>query len=220
MPGGFSIAGDAIGAGVGAYETIEGMSLLKHLESQPMPEESVSPELQNSYNLASQYAGKGYTAEEKGSFQAQESRAATTQYNQAAQEGGINLANTLRGQINEGELMSFDKFAAQDAEIRRQSITNLGTAADKIQEQKNRIQDERVQHRNQLEQAYGGAIQAGLGNIMKSFSIGGAGGSLTDYSGGGASESTGPGSPSQPAGNSYQNIQNNQNGGGTPISGS
>ena len=193
MAGGSFLAGDVVGTGIGLYQTFEGLDLLKKLEQQPVPEESISPELQNAYNKVNEYAGKGYTPEETAVFQTQTNRAANTAYNKGVALGGNSLGNVLQGTINTDELMSYDQFAAQSADIRRKSITDLASEADKIQEQKNRIQDQRLNHRMQLEQAYGGVVKSGLENIMKNFGVGGATGSLYDYAGGKKQQDDGTG---------------------------
>lgn len=168
----FSIAGDAVGAGIGLYEYLSSKKQLNELESQPLPLEQVSPELQNAYSLAASMSGEGFTPEEKAAFQAETNRASNTNYSKAVSLSGGNLANEIRGVINSDDILSYDKFAAKDAELHRQNIANLETEADKIQNQKNAIQDERLQYRYKMEEALGQANKAGLENIAKSLSLG------------------------------------------------
>src|ERR1700748_95310 len=140
MPGGTFLAGDLIGAGLGAAESIYSISQLN--KQPPPPEESISPELQNAYNISLQQSGQGYTPVEKTAFQAQENQASNTQYERAVQSGGATIGNSIQGAINGNEMMSYDKFAADDARIKEMHMGQLMTESDKIQEQKNRISDQ------------------------------------------------------------------------------
>jgi hypothetical protein len=175
MPGagdisGFNIAGDAVGGVIGLAEYIKTNQQLNQLESQPVPYATVSPELQKSYNMADEMSKQGYTNQEKAANQNNINRATNTQFSRAQSMGG---GAAVQGALNADEIMSYDKFAAQDAELHRQNIAYLGTEADKIQEQKNKINDQQYGHRMMLEQTLGGANKAALENIMKSFTFGG-----------------------------------------------
>jgi len=170
---GVDIAGDLVSGGISLYEYLNTKSQLNTLDAQPMPEEKLSPELKNAYGLAQNMASEGYTPEEKAAFQANQNRASNTNYQKAVSLGGNQLGNVLQGTINADVVGSYDQFAAKDAELHRQNITNLETEADKIQDQKNKIQDERIAHRNLLETTLGNSNKTALEGIMKSFALGG-----------------------------------------------
>lgn len=174
MPGIDSLAGDVVSGGINLYEYLHTQKQLKDLEKQPQPEESISPELQNAYSQSLDLSKGGYTAAEKTAFQGNQNRASNTNYVRATRLGGLNLANSIQGSINSDDVQNYDKFAAQDAELHRQNIANLEGQADKIQTQKNAIQDERIKHRYDLETALGNSNKANLEGIMKSFSLGGS----------------------------------------------
>lgn len=196
IPGisGFNIAGDVLETGLGLYQFIDSQNKLKNLENTPFPEESVSPELQNAFNQAQQMSAEGYTPAEKASYQGQVNRASATNYAKASEMGGGQLGNSIEGAIAGDQLLSYDQFAAKDADLHRQNIANFEQQADKIQTQKNAIQDERIQHRYLLEEALGNANKAGLENIMKGLTIGGVGQKIGATSPGG--QNTGGGGPS------------------------
>ena len=211
MPGGTFLAGDLIGAGIGGIESIYALNQLK--KQPPPPEESISPELQDAYNKTLQESNEGYTAPEKAAFQAEQNQAANTQYERAAQSGA-GIGNAVKGAINANEVMSYDKFAADDARLKDSHMANLLSESDKIQEQKNRISDQREKLWEEHQQALGQTLNAGLTSIMKSFGVGGTTGSLfgqgEDSSAApqtsGSNNSPGPGGTT-PAANSWRNPQ-------------
>lgn len=169
--GGLNIVG-AIG---GTIEAIEGQKGLDQLKNIPFPEPTVAPELQAAYGQAQDLAKGGYTAGERGAFNQNLAQgAATNQYN----AGASGLGSVAQAGINAENLDAYDKFAAKDADLHRQNIAYAGDLAGKLQEQKNLITAAQEKRRYAQEEAYGGALQAGLGNIMKSFNAGGIGSTL------------------------------------------
>ncbi len=171
MPG-FDPLSIGLGAGVGAiqtglgiYEAYQGSKALKNLQGQPMPEYSMSPELQSYYNTTAQRSNFGFDPSEKAAFNQNIAQQQNTGFQQGIQQSGGNLAQALSAGFGAQNLGAQNQFAGQDAQLHRQNIGDWGAAAGQLQGQQNLINQQKIQRRTQLEQAYGGALNAGLTNI-------------------------------------------------------
>ncbi len=150
---------------LGAYEAFQGARGLKNLAGQPMPEYSMSPEFQNYYNMTKDRSAYGFDPSETANFKQNVAQQQNTGFRQGVQMAGGNLAGALNAGFKAQNLTSMNQFAAQDAQQHRANISQYGGAAGEMMGQENLINQEKIRHRTQLEQAYGGALKAGLGNI-------------------------------------------------------
>lgn len=149
------------GLAMGAIQT--GISAAKASKLGSDKKYTVSPEMQNAYNMARRRADEGYSAEEKANFEqmlARQGTAAKRMFQNAGLAGAGTAASNIMG------IDALNQFAANGASIRRQNAGDLYSMAGKMQG----VQDAETQrYNNQLNmerQALGGATQAGIGNMM------------------------------------------------------
>ena len=161
------LVGSAVGVGAGLYQTLWANKQINKLNSQPAPNYEISPELQASYSEAQSNKNIGLTSEEKTAFQANLNRGSATNLYNATKMGGGNLATSLEGAVSSENLGAYDKLAATDADMRRQNLQQYYQMSGQMQNQKNLISQQKIQYREQQEQVYGQALQAGLSNLTK-----------------------------------------------------
>lgn len=169
--------------GLGIYEAWQANKGLKNLQGQPMPQYSISPEMQSYYNTVQKRSNYGYDPSEKAAFKQNVAQQQNTGFNQAVNMSGGNLAQALNVGFKAQGLNAFNQFAAQDAALHRQNINQWGGAASQMQGQQNLINQQKISQRNMLEQAYGQALRSGLYNVTSG--LGSALGMATGAKGGG-----------------------------------
>ncbi len=162
---GLGLAEGGIQAGLGIYEAYQGSKALKNLQGQPMPEYSMSPEYTDYFNQTKQRSGFGFDPSEKAAFNQNVAQQQNTGFQQGIQQSGGNLAQALSAGFGAQNLQAQNQFAGQNAQLHRQNLADYGQAAGQMQNQENLINQQKIQRRTQLEQQYGGALQAGLHNI-------------------------------------------------------
>jgi hypothetical protein len=151
--------------GLGALETANSLKGLKNLQGKPMPAYTMSPEYQQYYDTTRQRSQYGFDPTERANFNQNISQQQNTGYRQAVNQSGGNLAQAISVGLGAQNLGAQNQFAAQDASQHRQNIEQWGGAANQMQQQENLINQQKIQYRTQLEQAYGGALKSGLQNI-------------------------------------------------------
>lgn len=161
-----------VSIGTGIYEHTQAKKALKNLQNQPLPQYTMAPEQQNYYNRVNQASQYGFSPQETAAFKQNVAQQQNTGYQQGIQQSGGNLAQALSAGFGAQNLQTQNQFAAQGAELQRQKLGMLGSAAGEVQGQQNLINQNQIQRRNTLEQAYGQAMQAGLGNISSGLQSG------------------------------------------------
>lgn len=165
----------------GIYQTAQSQRGLNKLASEPLPEYSVSPELKNAYGRAEQMSNQGYTGAEQAAFGQNVAQQQNTGFQQGIEQSGGNLAQALRTGFGAQKLNAQNDFAASDANLHRANIHYADSLAQEVQNQSNLINQNKIQRRTMLEQAYGAGKTTGISNIM-----GGSMASLYSLAGGGA----------------------------------
>ncbi len=177
---GLGLLTGGVQAGLGVYEAINANRGLKNLQGQPMPGYSMSPEFQNYYNTAQQQAQGGFSGAETAAFKQNLAQQQNTGFQQGIQQAGGNLGQALSNGLQAQNIGAINQFAGQDAQLHRQNIAQWGQAANQMQDQQNLINQNKIQRRTQLEQAYGGALNKGLSNITSGL-MGGIGLGINAY---------------------------------------
>lgn len=156
----------------GLYSTIQGAKGLKNLAGQPQPQYSMSPEYTDYYNRINAQSQYGYSPEQTAQFGQGVAQQQNTGFRQGVSMSGGNLAQALRTGLAGQNLGAFNQFAAQGAALQQQKLGQVGAAAGQMQEQQNLINQQKIQRRMALEQAYGGALQSGLSNMASGLTSG------------------------------------------------
>ncbi len=168
-----------VGIGVGVYQHSQAKKALKNLQNQEMPQYTMSPESRNYYDTVRQQAQGGFSNAETAAFKQNLAQQQNAGYQQAIQQSGGNLGQALSTGLQAQNIGALNQFAGQDAQLHRQNIAQLGAATGDVQGQYNLINQQKIQRRTMLEQAYGQAMQAGLSNMYGGLQ---AGGNAVNYS--------------------------------------
>lgn len=146
----------------GAYQAKQSSDALRRLANQP------EPTYRSADSILQEAEGKtpsGYTGQEKAAFQQSLARLGMQKYRQASQINP-NMASNINAGINYGSLAATNEFARNDASLRRDRINRLVTG---ITNEDNRNVSTAIQNRRMLQEQYGQAYQAGIGNIFNLF---------------------------------------------------
>jgi hypothetical protein len=158
-------AGLLLPAGLGALESIGGMIGLLKEAKKPYPKYGVSSELQGAYDRAQGEAQFGYSGAEKAAFHQDLARANSLRLQRGLALAGGSLGSAVNAATQSSDISALNNFAASDEAVRRQKISYADTLAQAVQRQKNLETQNQIQRKVMMEQAYGGALKAGLTNI-------------------------------------------------------
>lgn len=148
---------------LGGIQLVGGIAAASSLGDRPSYSED--PNFARSAGRAETMAGMGYTPQERAAFQGDLASAQATDYQRGMDISGGNMAQALLGINTSRAAGALNRFAAQDAALKRENIRY----ADSFSRERQARRDAQTQMDNQYrmaeEQAIGGAIQSGLGNI-------------------------------------------------------
>lgn len=168
------IASTAIGIGSeiyniaeSAHEKNKAKKSLAELNKTAFPSLSVSPELQGAYNTAQASSKYGFSPEETAAFNQNLSRTQNTQFQEAKDIGGGQLASTINNMSNANNIGAINSFAAKGAGLKLEKQQYADSLAGKIQNIKTANEEQSIARRTQLEGAYGGAIKQQGENIRE-----------------------------------------------------
>lgn len=199
-----------LGLAQGAY----GAYKLAELGQTPEENYSISPELTRSYNRARVRSGYGFSPEQRSAYMNGSAGRYAQAYNNALRLSGGNMSQALSRALQASQLRDFSNYASQDAAMQQNNIRYEDQIGDRVSQQRNFMTGHNIATRRRKEEAYGGALKAGLNNVAGAanfFSMAGlpAGvngamstpGGNTVMGGGQSSFGYGPGSPfyTQPA---------------------
>ena len=161
----------AASIGLGALQGLIGIAGLVNMSRKPMPNFTVSPELQQAKDRSSRMATMGFMPEQIAANRANQATALSTfNRNVTDMSGGqMSRAFNNRGLMN--VLTANNQFAVADANQMMNNIRYDDTMTSRIQDQLNRATQTEIQNRNNLERAYGGALQAGLNNAVSAINL-------------------------------------------------
>lgn len=165
----------AIGsAALGLFQTFQGIKGLNQLSKEQAPNYTVSPELQSAYGRAEGMTNQGFTTEQEGAFRQNLAQSNNLAYRRAVDASGGSMSGSILGAIQGQNIGALNQFAADDAEQRMQNIRYADSLASQLQNQQNMATQVDIENRRMKEQAYGGAVQSGLGNMAGSLNLWGA----------------------------------------------
>ena len=220
--------------GVGAYKSYQARKGLKNLNKQAMPEYSMNQaptqtaDSVAAQSMARQNANQGFSGAQTAAFQSNLAQNNNAQFQRAKDIGGGNLASAIGAGINYGNIGALNQFASQDANLQRQNRQDFYGQAAQGQNFQNSVQQynqgqsnlntqARLQQRQNLEMAYGGALSSGLNQMASA-----PGQFAAIYTGGGGGGQGGnplTGNASYDATSSFQSqpSQFNPSGSGTQL---
>ena len=146
----------------GAIQMKQSGDALRRLANQP------EPTFRSADSILREAEGKtpsGYTGQEKAAFQQSLARLGMQKYRQASQVNP-NMASNINAGINYGNIGAQNEFAKNDASLRRDRINRLVNG---ITNEDNRNVSTAIQNRRMLQEQYGQAYQAGIGNVFNYF---------------------------------------------------
>lgn len=164
----------AIGAGTEIYNIAQSTheknlakKSLAELNKTPFPGISVSPELQGAYNTAQANSKYGFSPEETAAFNQNLARSQNTQFQNAKDIGGGQLSGAINNLSNANNINAINTFAAKGAGLQLDKQQYADSLAGKIQGIKNANEEQTINRRTQLEQAFGGATRQQGENIRE-----------------------------------------------------
>lgn len=113
-------------------------------------------------NEATSKTPSGYTPQQEAAFNSNLTRLNNQKFRMASQ-ANPNLSANVRAGIDFGNIAALNEFAKNDAILKNQKINTLATT---IRGQDNANVTNQISQKAQMEQAYGNAYRAGLGNIV------------------------------------------------------
>jgi len=174
-------------AGFGLLQTAISAAQLAKINKTPTPEFTQTPQMMSATSQAEQMAKSGFTPQERAAYDASLSTAGNTAYRRGVDMGGGNMAVALNSALNAQNLGARNELAIADAGIRRQNIASRNQLYGEGQELQDRNTQYAMQNRSNAQQAWGGAMSSGLGNLMggatSMLGFGGEGGGNTDNTG-------------------------------------
>lgn len=149
----------------GIVQYRQGTQGLKNLAKIQAPSYSVSPEMQDAYNLSKSNASVGYSPEETANFNQSLARSGNANVQRGTDMAGGSMAGALNAGQQFTNVGAINNFAAGDASERNQHAGAFYGQAGAMQGQKNLMNEQAIKERLMKEQAYGMAVQAGMKNF-------------------------------------------------------
>lgn len=163
---------------LGGVQLVGGIAAAASLGDRPSYTED--PNFARSAGRAETMAQMGYTPQERASFQGDLASAQATDYQRGMDVSGGNMAQALLGMNTSRATGALNRFAAQDAALRRQNIQYADSFSRERQARRDAQTRLDTQYRMAEEQAIGSAIQSGLTGIAGAFNFNQAMGSYLD----------------------------------------
>lgn len=172
-----------IGFGLGAVQTIGGISGMRKLNRTPWPEYKASQGTLAAAGRAQQLSQMGYTPAQAAAFKANMGTALNTQFSNQVNMAGGGLAGALGARGTAQKLQAMNQFAATDAEKQMGNIRYADQQTANLQSLQNMQTQASMQRRMALENAYGAAIKQGSENMAGAFDTGAAFANMAKYFG-------------------------------------
>ena len=128
---------------------------IQNLEKHKPNGYGITPELQRAYDDALANKNKGFSQDERANFTQEMARQNLASYNKALAYGGNTLAGAIRAGINSNNVMALNRFAANDAAIKRQNIMHSDALAGDMTRQRNLDTTRNLQDYDRQMAAYG-----------------------------------------------------------------
>lgn len=148
---------------LGGVQLVGGIAAAASLGDRPSYTED--PNFSRSASRAETMAGMGYTPQERAAFQGDLASSQATDYQRGMDVSGGNMAQALLGINTSRSAGALNRFAAQDAALRRENIRYADSFSRERQARRDAQTNLDTQYRMAEERAIGGAIQSGLNNI-------------------------------------------------------
>lgn len=171
--GPLAIAGLGMGYNVvsGLIRKSQADRAISELEKNKPKNYEITPELQRAYDDALYNKNKGFSQSERANFQQDLARQNAASYNKAMAYGGNTLAGAVRAGIGAGNVMALNRFAANDAAIRRQNILHSDAMAGQMTNQRNMATTRNLQDYDRQMAAYGRSSQEARSTIDNSVNL-------------------------------------------------
>lgn len=192
--GGAGLSGYALAQGIGLLgaaipqylagreQEKEARKALEALQGQPMARYTPTAELQKSkqdVEAARERAKYGFSPSEIAAWNQRRMQQERTAYQRARESGLSGTGQAVLGALNSQRIQYTNEMAERDARLQLEKQKYAEMGARSIADAYQRLQDAQtsqdIRYRTMQEQAYGGALRAGLENQYGAFSTAGAG---------------------------------------------
>jgi hypothetical protein len=151
--------------GLGALQAVPSLINLVKLSREERPNYKVGNEMQSAYDTSFQRSKMGFTPAQTGAFRQNIAQAQNTDYYNARNMAGGNLAQAISGGLTGRRLGAYNNFAAQDAAQQNQNLNTWYGQAGRMQGQQNMATQQDIAYRMAKENAAGAGLSSGLTNI-------------------------------------------------------
>lgn len=195
--------------GLGAIQSLLGLSGLNKLHEQPDPKYTETPELKASRLRADEMAKRGFTPEEMAARDQKLTRAENTGYVRSL-DVAPNQAQAVLAGTNYANVAAQGDIASRDADLHRRNIQYSDSYAKILQNIADKNIATQEQNRRAAEASLGGAVSSGLNNITGAINLaqvtGGVGGKQVNPSGGTGTNAVGYGGSTDTSYNALQQL--------------
>lgn len=157
---------------LGAIQIVGGLIQADKLSKQAIPQYGATADLEGAKSRAGERAKRGFTTQQVGAFQQDLARTLNTDFQNAVNQSGGNLATALSSRNMGARLRTLNSFAAANASQQAQNIAQDNALIAQMQSIKNMNDQYAIQRRQAQEQAAGQAIKTGTENLVSSFDLG------------------------------------------------
>jgi len=152
-------AGSAV---LGIAQSLIAARKLKQLDKQKPMGYQVTPEEQEAYQRSKQGADYGFSQQQKDAYLGGMARQQDVNYQRALAAGGGGLAGALGASTSRTDL---SQFAMSDAQLKQQKEREFRQAGMDISRKRDLMAQQSLAEYSQKQQAWGGALKAGLENV-------------------------------------------------------
>ena len=152
-------AGSAV---LGIAQSLIAARKLKQLDKQKPMGYQVTPEEQEAYQRSKQGADYGFSQQQKDAYLGGMARQQDVNYQRALAAGGGGLAGALGASTSRTDLT---QYAMSDASLKQQKEREFRQAGMDISRKRDRMAQQSLDEYSQKQQAWGGALKAGLENV-------------------------------------------------------
>lgn len=165
-----AVAG-GLNVGLGLLQYFNAKKALRRLNQTPVPKYSLDPAIQDSITKADMNRNQGLGVAENNAFRNDVIRGNNTAYQRAFSQAPT-LSNAISASINAQNQNAYLKLAALNAQRRMDNTRYSDSLRGQLQQVRNMNTAQDIYRRNTAEQAWGGAMQAGLNNIITGATLG------------------------------------------------
>lgn len=153
---------------LGALETIIAARKLKKLDKQKPAGFQITPEEQEMYQRSKDMASYGFSQQQKDAYLGQMQQQSNVAFQRAKTAAGGSLAAALGATTSRKDM---SQLALADAQLQAAKEARFGQAAMAVSRKRDVMAQQDISDYQRKQQAWGGALQSGLGQLASGFNL-------------------------------------------------